>query len=80
MIDIGQPYADLVVSVRGGVPAARLPSGVLFHSEQGGQYGSWVFRQCYRITQSMSRRDNSLDNTIMDRLFRCLKKELPSAM
>ena len=37
------------------------PSGVLFHSDQGSQYGSRVFRQllwCYRMTQSMSRRGN----------------------
>ncbi len=37
------------------------PSGVLFHSDQGSQYGSRAFRQRlwrYRMTQSMSRRGN----------------------
>ncbi|WP_419188833.1 DDE-type integrase/transposase/recombinase, partial [Aeromonas caviae] len=41
------------------------PSGVLFHSDQGSQYGSRVFRQRlwrYRMTQSMSRRGNCWDN------------------
>ena len=37
------------------------PFGVLFHSDQGSQYGSQAFRQRvwrYRITQSMRRRGN----------------------
>ncbi|HDO1372727.1 TPA: DDE-type integrase/transposase/recombinase, partial [Aeromonas veronii] len=37
------------------------PSGVLFHSDQGSQYGGRAFRQRlwrYRMTQSMSRRGN----------------------
>lgn len=40
------------------------PSGVLFHSDQGRQYGSRTFRQRlwrYRMTQSMSRRGNCWD-------------------
>ncbi len=40
------------------------PSGVLFHSDQGSQYGSRAFRQRvwrYRMTQSMSRRGNCWD-------------------
>ena len=54
------------------------PSGVLFHSDQGSQYGSRVFRQRlwrYRMTQSMSRRGNCWDNAPMERLFRSLKTE-----
>jgi putative transposase len=54
------------------------PSGVLFHSDQGSQYGSRAFRQRlwrYRMTQSMSRRGNCWDNTPMERLFRSLKTE-----
>lgn len=49
------------------------PSGVLFHSDQGSQYGSRVFRQRlwrYRITQSMRHRGNCWDNAPMERLFR----------
>ncbi len=40
-------------------------SGVLFHSDQGSQYGCRAFRQRlwrYRMTQSMSRRGNCWDN------------------
>ncbi|WP_429011476.1 DDE-type integrase/transposase/recombinase, partial [Aeromonas allosaccharophila] len=48
------------------------PSGVLFHSDQGSQYGSRAFRQRlwrYRMT----RRGNCWDNAPMERLFRSLK-------
>ncbi len=44
---------------------------MLFHSDQGSQYGSRVFRQRlwrYRMTQSMSRRGNCWDNAPMERL------------
>ncbi len=54
------------------------PSGVLFHSDQGSQYGSRAFQQrlwCYRMTQSMSRRGNCWDNAPMERLFSNLKSE-----
>lgn len=54
------------------------PEGVLFHSDQGSQYGSRVFRQRlwrYRMEQSMSRRGNCWDNAPMERLFRSLKSE-----
>ncbi|ANB55127.1 transposase [Aeromonas veronii] len=59
------------------------PSCVLFHSDQGSQYGSRAFRQRlwrYRITQSMSRRGNCWDNAPMERLFRSLKSEWLPAM
>ena len=52
--------------------------GVLFHSDQGPQYGSLRFRQHlwrYRMEQSMSRRGNCWDNAPMERLFRSLKTE-----
>jgi putative transposase len=58
------------------------PSGVMFHSDQGSQYGSRKFRQRlwrYRIEQSMSRRGNCWDNSPMERVFRSLKTEwIPS--
>ncbi|MFM5394686.1 IS3 family transposase [Aeromonas veronii] len=59
------------------------PSGVLFHSDQGSQYGGQASRQQvwrYRITQSMSRRGNCWDNAPMERLFRSLKSEWIPAM
>ena len=54
------------------------PSGVLFHSDQGSQYGSRAFRQRvwrYRMTQSMSRRGNCWDNACSESLFGSLKVE-----
>ncbi|MBT1064533.1 IS3 family transposase [Bowmanella sp. Y26] len=54
------------------------PQGVLFHSDQGSQYGARRFRQRlwrYQMTQSMSRRGNCWDNSPMERVFRSLKSE-----
>ena len=54
------------------------PEGVMFHSDQGSQYGSLRFRQRlwrYQFTQSMSRRGNCWDNAPTERLFRSLKTE-----
>jgi len=54
------------------------PQGVMFHSDQGCQYASHLFRQRlwrYRMKQSMSRRGNCWDNAPMERLFRSLKSE-----
>ena len=59
------------------------PEGVMFHSDQGCQYGSLRYRQRlwrYQITQSMSRRGNCWDNAPMERLFRSLKYEWIPAM
>ena len=54
------------------------PKDLMFHSDQGCQYASRLFRQRlwrYRMTQSMSRRGNCWDNAPMERLFRSLKSE-----
>jgi len=54
------------------------PQGVMFHSDQGCQYTSRLFRQRlwrYRMKQSMSRRGNCWDNAPMERVFRSLKSE-----
>ena len=54
------------------------PSGVIFHSDQGSQYNSILFRQkldLYQIDQSMSRKGNCWDNAPTERLFRSLKTE-----
>ena len=58
------------------------PVGLMFHSDQGSQYTSLVFRQRlwqYGIQQSLSRRGNCWDNAPMERLFRSYKSEwMPS--
>lgn len=54
------------------------PEGVMFHSDQGSQYSSLMFRQRlwrYQMDQSMSRRGNCWDNAPMERLFRSVKSE-----
>jgi len=73
-----RPDADLVVQALDMAYEQRgRPQGVMFHSDQGGQYASRKFRQRlwrYRIAQSMSRRGNCWDNSPMERLFRILKR------
>jgi putative transposase len=78
-----RPDAELVASALDMAHELRgKPQGIMFHSDQGSQYGSRLFRQRlwrYRIEQSMSRRGNCWDNAPMERLFRSLKSEwIPS--
>ena len=73
------PDADLVIKALDNAWQSRgHPENVMFHSDQGSQYTSRLFRQRlwrYRVTQSMSRRGNCWDNAPMERLFRSLKTE-----
>lgn len=51
---------------------------IIFHSNQGCQYGAKRFRDClkeYGILQSMSRRGNCWDNAVVESLFGTLKQE-----
>lgn len=53
-------------------------SKLMFHSDQGVQYSAKLFTQHLvrlKITQSMSRRGNCWDNSVMERFFRSLKSE-----
>ncbi|MDO9625359.1 MAG: IS3 family transposase [Pseudomonas sp.] len=74
-----KPDAELVVKALEMAYEQRgRPSGLLFHSDQGSQYASRLFRQRlwrYRMRQSMSRRGNCWDNAPMERVFRSLKTE-----
>ncbi|WP_417535484.1 IS3 family transposase, partial [Methylophaga sp.] len=74
-----RPDADLAVKALDMAFESRgRPQNVLFHSDQGSQYGSRKYRQRlwrYRMTQSMSRRGNCWDNAPMERLFRSFKAE-----
>lgn len=60
-----KPDADLVIKALDVAYEQRgKPQGLLFHSDQGSQYGSRNFRQRlwrYRMRQSMSRRGNCWD-------------------
>ena len=74
-----KPDSDLVIKALGMADEQRGKlQSLLFHSDQGSQYGSRHFRQRllpYRIHQSMSRRGNCYDNSAMERVLRCLKTE-----
>ncbi|MFJ3368102.1 IS3 family transposase [Pseudomonas sp. NPDC086251] len=74
-----KPDADLVIKALDMAYEQRgKPQGLLFHSDQGSQYASRLFRQRlwrYRMRQSMSRRGNCWDNAPMERVFRSLKTE-----
>lgn len=51
---------------------------LLFHSDQGVQYSAKSFvhqLEQHKVTQSMSRRGNCWDNSVMERFFRSLKSE-----
>lgn len=73
------PDASLVIKALDNAYEQRgRPKGILFHSDQGSQYGSKKFRQRlwrYKMKQSMSRRGNCWDNAPMERVFRSLKSE-----
>lgn len=78
-----RPDAGLVVTALDMAYQLRgKPLGVMFHSDQGSQYASKLFRQHlwrYRMKQSMSRRGNCWDNAPMERVFRSYKSEwMPS--
>ena len=54
-------------------------SGLIFHSDQGWQYQHNYFRQAlkdYSIIQSMSRKGNCYDNSVMETFFGRLKTEI----
>ena len=54
-------------------------SGLIFHSDQGWQYQHKYFRKTlekYGIIQSMSRKGNCYDNSVMETFFGRLKTEI----
>ena len=54
-------------------------SGAILHSDQGWQYQMKQYQERLKekgITQSMSRKGNCLDNSVMENFFGILKKEM----
>ena len=54
------------------------PDNLIFHSDRGSQYSSFVFRKLltiHHINQSMSRKGNPYDNAVAENFFSCLKCE-----
>ena len=74
------PNTELALEALSNAIKLKKPSTekLMFHSDQGVQYSSNVFREKLKhlkITQSMSRRGNCWDNAVMERFFRSLKTE-----
>ena len=75
-----QPNAQLAKDALSDALNKQVPNtqNLLFHSDQGIQYSAKRFVQQLEdlsITQSMSRRGNCWDNSVMERFFRSLKSE-----
>lgn len=72
--------ADLVTGALDMAVRSRKPGrGFIFHSDQGSQYASAVFRKrlwVYGILQSMSRRGCCWDNASMESFYKSLKTEM----
>jgi len=74
------PNAQLVEDALSNAVNKQAPdtSQLMFHSDQGVQYTAKQFVQqltSLQMTQSMSRRGNCWDNSVMERFFRSLKSE-----
>lgn len=57
----------------------RNTKGIIFHSDQGWQYQNHAYRKAlqeYGIIQSMSRKENCLDNAVAEKFFGIMKSEL----
>ncbi len=53
--------------------------GLIMHSDQGWQYQHSYYQDClkkHKISQSMSRKGNCIDNSIMESLFGTIKNEM----
>jgi len=74
------PNAELAIDALKQAIKKQQPdtTKLLFHSDQGVQYSANSFvdyLDTFGITQSMSRRGNCWDNSVMERFFRSLKTE-----
>ncbi len=70
---------QLVIDALSAAFITRHPAnGLMFHSDRGSQYASQEFRRQlkrYGMIQSMSRKGNCWDNSVVERFFRSLKYE-----
>jgi len=69
----------VIASLKKAVNSRKIASGLLLHSDRGGQYGGIKFRQLlsdHNIVQSMSDADNPYDNAHMESFFSRFKAEL----
>lgn len=72
---------ELVIdSLSKAIGLRQPPSGLIHHTDRGGQYASTRYRAMLRrasMRQSMSAADNCYDNAFMESCFGTLKTELP---
>jgi putative transposase len=70
---------DLVIdALKNASRSLKMAPGSIFHSDRGSQYASQSFRRVLDVfgyEQSMSRRGNCYDNSMMESFFATLKKE-----
>lgn len=72
-------YAAVDKSLQGALKATSGTSGKIFHSDQGWMYQQEAYTKALednQIQQSMSRKGNCLDNSIMENFFSILKREI----
>ena len=71
---------SLVLSaLRFAITGRQPPSGLIHHTDRGGQYAGNVYRRVLEragMLQSMSRTDNCYDNAFMESCFGTVKREL----
>jgi len=72
-------YMAVDKSLQGALKATSGTSGKIFHSDQGWMYQQEAYTKALednQIQQSMSRKGNCLDNSIMENFFSILKREI----
>ena len=74
------PNLELVLRmVDGAIARAKPPKGLVLHSDQGWHYQNKMYQNRLKnngLVQSMSRRGNCLDNSMMENFFGIMKSEL----
>lgn len=73
------PNIDLVIKMMKKALRNKDVSGLIMHSDQGWHYQHMAYQvllKRHNIIQSMSRKGNCLDNSMMENFFGLMKKEL----
>jgi putative transposase len=69
----------VLMVLRGAIRLRQPPSGMIHHSDRGGQYAGHEYRGVLRragVRQSMSRADHVHDNAFMESCYGTIKREL----
>ena len=68
----------VIASLRGAIKERKPSTGLIHHSDRGGQYASTRYRAILKraaMKQSMSRADDCYDNAFMESCFGTIKTE-----